>query len=209
MALPKIQKKLEWVSSRIKQLERAYLPPHESAKLPGWKWSTIIPEEGKRVPVYRSSPPGQLYEQLGQMVNIKKVDLSQVDAADLGSGLCASSVVLAEFCRSVTGFELNKDFARDGRLVCREFGYKNVKVKEKDFVEEDLSGFRLWYLYAPFFEDFQTTAAEMFGRAASGTLIISRTIIDPILIKPDKVRFFYPEDPAEFNKGDFHVFIRA
>lgn len=200
--------KFERVSSRIQELERGHLSPKESSRFGLGKWATIYPEEGLRTPVYRSSPPNDLYDRLDQFVKTTKVDLSNVKAADLGSGFAAACVALSYFCKSVTGFEMFQGFIKDARTVVREFGYRNIKFKQGDFIKADLSKFKLWYVYYPFFEDFGNTMEKKIDEAASGTLIILRSGAYPELLQKRNVEQIFPFDPIAFIKLGFSVIRR-
>lgn len=201
----RIAAKLHRVSERIQSRERKHLSHKESARNMEGKWATICPQIDARLSVYRSTPPDELYNELKQFIKATGIKLSGLRAADLGSGFGASSIALSYFCRSVTGYEIHAPFIKDARAVTREFGYRNIRFRNGDFIEADLTRFKLWYVYYPFFADFGETMAHKINEASPGTLIILKSCLHPQLIGLDNTEMLYPADMMAARTHEFNV----
>lgn len=202
----RIAAKLQRVSARIMSMERQHMSAKDLIRNMEGKWATICPDSiDKRISVYHSTPPDQLYEHLSGFTKATGIDISGMKAADLGSGLAASSVVLSYFCRSVTGFELFAPFIKDARAIAREFGYRNIRFRNKDFVEADLSKFNFWYVYWPFMMDFSETMVQKIAGANPETIIILRNSLRHEMLGIPKAEIIYPLDYPPRMNGEFVV----
>lgn len=203
--------RLTFVAARIKMLELRYLKTHKVTHFATYLgWSTMVPIGPKRQPIYRSTPPLELFDFLTRMSKDMKIGsrLSHSRAADLGAGFGASSAALAEKCKSVTAFEFHGPFTGFIRTIRRDFGYRNLRVSGKDFVTADLSKFNLWYIYAPFMENYGDVIGAVLRSAKKGDMVITNTVINHDHLPLAMFARFYPLDPRDFHYSSIRAYIR-
>jgi protein-L-isoaspartate O-methyltransferase len=96
--------------------------------------------------------------------------------ADLGSGLGMStfSLALRFGFKTVVGYELDEHVIARAERTQQRHGIENVKFEHKDFLEEDLTPYKLLYVYQPFSENFVGYMTLPMRETAPGTIVIAR-----------------------------------
>ncbi len=176
------------IKQAVIQAEKKYLKPN----------SGIFFTQGSRTTLHAPTEPQLLIEHLKEVNRARPKLLSRgFNAAVLGAGLGLSSFTLAQFFRSVTGFEIDPRLCQDAEKIRRRFGIQNVVFQQGDFLEKEIWPFNLLYFYRPFYSNFNALMRQKLAETFPGTVIISHMLGAEVLFEPE---LFSPIYPLEWDR---------
>ncbi|KPJ68590.1 hypothetical protein AMJ44_06190 [candidate division WOR-1 bacterium DG_54_3] len=167
--------KLVQIEFEVRKAEKEFIKPSSQRRysIDHWSFRTRAPRKAR----HAITSAFLLLSHIQEAREAGGLELSpDWRCADLGSGLGMSTFSLAlrfGFIK-VIGYELDKKVISRAERTRQRHGIGNVRFEYKDFLEEDLSPYKLLYIYQPFFENFVEYMNLPMLETAPGTIIISR-----------------------------------
>lgn len=147
---------------------------------------------------------------LGYMEKVaRKLPVSSRDRfADLGSGLGMVCFSASLAFRNITGFEIDPKLVDLSRGIKKRFGIENVRIRNMDFLNANLSNFQVIYVYWPFINDYSRLIDEKLATTKPGTVIISRLYPHIGSRVKDKFKRVDIDTGGDKRFKDMYTFIR-
>jgi hypothetical protein len=170
-----------------------------------------------RKAVHASTDPFLMVNVLDDLGNLTNYP-ADVNAADLGGGLCAAVTTLDYYLKClmnrgitskfhVTSFEMSDKLNMEAENIIRIMGMEeHISIIKRDFTEltkEHLKLFNLIYISWPFLEDFGPVMNKVFPRINSGTTLIARNCSEATILEDRS--FFSPYYDPRLIKYGGHV----
>lgn len=199
--------KLLRAQTAVKQAERKFVDPVLRQRLGPKDWA-CFPTQAPRGAEYGATP-GRLF-----LNAVEDLELSsELDFADLGSGLGNVCFAAALHFQRVIGIEMDRRLCNEADRIKEGLDFPNVIFINADLLKIDLSGFQVLYIYHPFRTDFTELMFEKLRTAASGTIIIAN-IYETVrrgIFSPRDFRQIYPlgpGNPLAFEHEQFFTYER-
>lgn len=153
---------------------------------------TLAPNDG----IYVPSKVIALMDEINKHPQLRP----EMTFADLGSGL--GRVCFYASCRfaQVVGFEKDPDLFEASNIIKRRLSCENVSFRFENFIEADLFGMDILYIYHPFFKDFTNEMLRMVPHIQSGTYVlanITHEVRKNIFERNGTFEPIYPEGVSE------------
>jgi hypothetical protein len=92
---------------------------------------------------------------------------------DLGSGFGMAVFTASLYFKKAVGFECDPRLHAKAQELRNLLKLKNVELINQNFLKADLSPFRVFYFFKPFYEDFDQLMGEKLKEVEPGSIIIS------------------------------------
>lgn len=188
-----ISPRLSLIRSAVQAGERRFMRPEVEHKVMPGGWGAFH-TQGPRRPSYGATPPERLrlFFRLVNRQEDKPVFTPEQTFADLGAGMGMATFTAAEVFSHATGFEIDPRLCAAAENIRQQFALANVDFRPHDFMNEDLSGFSILYIYHPFLERMAETLGEKLAELPKGPLVVAKDFNSPALFSPRRFHQVYP-----------------